>query len=68
MTNPLQIEAVNLEERLVILTNGDVLPITNFFAEDDELEDHVGAVSFVCGRGNVWFSALVEDFELQTQQ
>lgn len=39
--------AVNYEDRLVLLTDGQELPISKFFdAEGDEVDDHEDAVVF----------------------
>lgn len=67
--NPnLDIAAINLETRIALLTNDDVVPITNFFDEDGEIDGPEGAKSFVAGRGNTWFAASMEGWEEQEVQ
>lgn len=60
----LKIDALHLGQRLALLDNGEIVPITNLFdAEGDETDSADDAISFVSGRDNTWFAGITADFE-----
>lgn len=62
------ISAVNLSQRLAILTDGTELKVTNMFdREGDECEPE-DAVSFVATDGEVWWAGRMADFETRRLQ
>lgn len=62
------ISAVNLSQRLAILTDSTELKVTNMFdREGDECEPE-DAVSFVATDGKLWWVGRMADFETQRSQ
>ena len=57
------IDAINTTDNLLLTTEGDVLPITNYLDGDGEECAAIDAVAFVGGDEGLWFSGLVDDFE-----
>lgn len=54
---------INVSQRLVITTDGRVLPITNMFdCQGEETDDADLAVSAVAGEEDCWFSFLLSNF------
>ncbi len=59
----LDVDAINRVDNLLLTTDGDVLPITNYL--DDEGDECTAdeAVAFVGGAGSLWFGGMISDFE-----
>lgn len=58
------VEAINVADRLALLTDGRVVPITNLLdADGDETSDTAAAVGFVAGATGQWFAARIADYE-----
>jgi LDH2 family malate/lactate/ureidoglycolate dehydrogenase len=58
------IQALNIPQRLALLSDGSTVPITNLFdALGDETTDPAEAVAFVCGRSGHWLCDLIANFE-----
>lgn len=64
----MDVEAINLTEKLAVLNNGTLVPITTFLDSMGEEVDACDAVSGVCGSGNEWFVFVISDFEKSTKQ
>lgn len=63
------VEAVNLAGRFVLLTDGRTVPITNLFdGHGDETAELDDVVSFVAGEGQQWFAAPMRKFERAVTQ
>lgn len=58
----IDIEAVNFDGRIALLTDGTTVPVTLIDGNGDETDEVDAAVAFVCGRGGVWFSDLVSNY------
>jgi hypothetical protein len=60
----LDVESVNMEQRLAVLSNGVTVPVTKLFDEDgDETDDPCEADTFECGSELTgWFVCLMDDF------
>lgn len=58
------VEAVNWYLEVVMLTDGTILPITNYFDEDnDEVDkDDPSAVEIVAGMGDIWIRERMDVF------
>lgn len=67
--DPLDVAALNVHQRLALLSDGEIVPITNLFdAEGCETKDPGQARSFVAGGGAQWFSGDLAAYEGVTTQ
>jgi len=58
------IEAVNLVDRVIHMRDGSSLPIVKMFDEDrDETDDYAEAVSVVFGMGDAWGVLMLDECE-----
>lgn len=63
------VQALNIKQRLALLTDGRMVPITTLIDGDGEETQNLSeAVSFVCGSGREWFSDLISHYEAVTVQ
>lgn len=61
------VEAVNLADRLALLSDGRTVPVTVMYcAGGDETDDPATAVTCVCGSGEQWFAVRLGDFDPAT--
>ena len=69
MPTILTVVAISREQRLVMLGDGSVLPVTNWLdADGDETEDASEAVAYVAGTERCgWISGSLSAFEMPTR-
>lgn len=60
----LTIEAIHLDRREALRSDGVIVPITKLYDLDgDEVSDPKDALSFVAGSDKAWFSGLLSAFD-----
>lgn len=64
----MDVEAINLTEKVAVLNNGTLVPITTFLDSCGMEVDATEAVSGVCGSGSEWFVFVISDFERTLKQ
>jgi len=63
----LDVEAINVAERIALLSDGSSAPITNLFdADGEETVDADEAVAFVAGAGAQWFAGRIDSYQRVT--
>lgn len=60
----IDIVSVNRQDSIAIGDDGEIYPITNWLDDRGiELDDPEGAIYAIAGRGGVWFTIYLEQFE-----
>lgn len=65
----LYVQAVNLRERVALLSDGSTVPVTRMMDSDgDDTDDIAECKGFVCGREGIWFFRMMADYETVNTQ